>query len=252
MSRVWIAASAEDERELTACDVRSVVPAGGACDDVGDAYLFDAPSDGRHATLNARAAADAAGIVLPFQGVDRAAELLAAGVRRVLLGEAALTDGKQVAALVARFGAGRVGVHVPARRFEVSWSFETASNADFKVLAPSLPAPAWEVLRADGARTGTHALWWIGEMLKLGAAEVLLRVDIADDADLNLCAECVERFRERLWIGPLTNQVMAFGDWVRYGHARQLALPPALYARERAASARRSTADGKPIAERVG
>jgi hypothetical protein len=251
MSRMWVA-TADDDRDAVACDVRCVVPPGGACDDVRDAYLIDGSGAGNRATLDLRAARDAAGIVLPGQDPARAAELLAAGARRVLLGEAALAERSLLAALSAKFGADRVGLHVPARRFEVSWSFETESNADFKVVTPSLAAPAWEVLRADGARTGTQALWWIAEMLKLGAAEVLLRVDIADDADLNLCAECVERFGRRAWIGPLTNHVSAFGDWIRYGQARQLALPSALYARERAASARRAPADGTLIRETAG
>jgi hypothetical protein len=92
-------------------------------------------------------------------------------------------------------------------------------------------------LRADGETTGTHALWWIGEMLMIGASEALLRVDVRDDADLNLCAECVERFAERVWIGPLTDEAPMLGDWVRYGHARRLALPPALFARAAAVDA---------------
>jgi len=39
-------------------------------------------------------------------------------------------------------------------------------------------------------------------MMKLGASEALLRVDIGDDADLNLCADCSERFGDGVWIGP--------------------------------------------------
>jgi hypothetical protein len=213
------------------CGLRCLAPAGSVPDDARDAYLIDG------LTLDAARLATAAGIVLPREGVARATELLAAGARRVLLGEAALVDASIVAALAATFGGERVGVYVPARRFEVSWSFDTRSNADFRVLTPSLGAPAWEVLRADGTQTGTQAFWWIGEMLKLGASEVLLCVDIRDDTDLNLCADGVERLGDRFWIGPLADPAPALDEWRRYGHARQLALPPLLYARAIAAEA---------------
>jgi hypothetical protein len=207
------------------CVLRCVGPAAGSSVDPRDAYLFDDRGGGRaDGSMLA-----CAGVVLTTQGAVRAAELLEAGVRRVLLGEAALADSSIVQALAGKYGAERVGLDVPARRIEVSWSFETVSNADFKVLAPSVGAPAWEILRADGTRTGTQALWWIGEMMKLGAGFALLRVDISDDADLNLCADCVERFGERAWIGPLADGVLALEEWVHYGHARQLALPPAAH-----------------------
>lgn len=206
------------------CEIRCLAPAGDVPDNVRDAYLIDGPA------LDAAALTAAAGIVLPRDGATRATELLAAGARRVLLGESALLDSSIVAALAATFGGKRVGVYLPASRMEVSWSFDTVSNADFKVLTPSVGAPAWEALRADGTRTGTQALWWIGEMLKLGASEVLLRVDLHDDADLNLCADCVEQFGDRFWIGPLANAAPRLDEWIRYGHARQLALLPPLYA----------------------
>lgn len=172
----------------------------------------------------------AAGIVLPTGGTGRAAALLAAGARCVLLGEAALRDSAVVTALAGEFGEGRVGVFAPARRLAVRWSFDTVSNADFKVVSPSLAAPAWEVLLADGTGTGTHAPWWIERMLALGAAQALLRVDIGDDADLNLCADCVERFGDRLWIGPLADSAPDIAEWIAFGHARRLALPPSLMA----------------------
>ena len=226
------------------CGLRCLAPAGSVPDDARDAYLIDGP------TLGAARLATAAGIVLPWEGVARATELLAVGARRVLLGDAALVDASTVAALAATFGGERVGVYVPARRFEVSWSFDTSSNADFRVLTPSLGAPAWEVLRADGTPTGTQAFWWIGEMLARGASEVLLCVDIRDDADLNLCADGVERFGDRFWIGPLADPAPVLDEWRRYGHARQLALSPLLYARAIAVEAdvpASATEDAMPV-----
>lgn len=214
---------------ISGCEIRCLAPAGGAPDDARDAYLFD------DSALDVAAVAAAAGIVLPVQGAARATKLLASGARRVLLGEAALIDSSIVATLAATFGGERVGVYVPARRLEVNWSFDTVSNADFKVMRPSVCAPAWEALRADGTRTGAQALWWIDEMMKQGASEALLRIDIRDDADLNLCADCVERFGDRVWIGPLDDDAPALDDWIRYGHARRLALSPALYAQAIAA-----------------
>ena len=207
------------------CTIRCLAPAGGAPAIARDAYLIDDPA------LDVGTILGAAGIVLPREGAARATALLAAGARRVLLGEAALLDSSIVAALAATFGGERIGVYVPACRLEISWSFDTTSNADFKVLTPSMGAPTWEALRADGTRTGTQVLWWVGEMLKQGASEALVCVDIRDDADLNLCADCVEQFGDRIWIGPLTDAEPALDEWVRYGHLRQLALPPALHAR---------------------
>lgn len=227
MRRVRIPGPEGTEHQPLTCVLRCLGAAAGGNVDPRDAYLFDDRGGGRADN----AMLESAGVVLPIQGAARAAELLASGVRRVLLGEAALADDSIVPGLAGRFGADRVGLYVPARRIEVSWSFETVSNADFKVLAPSVAAPAWEVLRSDGTRTGTQALWWIGEMVKLGASSVLLRVDIDDDADLNLCADCFERFGERVWIGPLASNVRAFEEWVHYGHARQFALPPAAFGR---------------------
>jgi hypothetical protein len=218
------AAQVPDYREITGCEIRCLALAGEMPDDVRGAYLIDGSA------LDAAALAAAAGIVLPRDGATRATELLNAGARRVLLGEAALLDSAVVAALATQFGGERIGVYVPASRMEVSWSFDTDSNADFKVMTPSVCAPAWEALRADGTRTGTRVLWWIGEMLKQGASEALIRIDIQDDADLNLCAECIEEFGDRLWIGPLAAAAPPLDEWIRYGHALQLALCPSLYA----------------------
>jgi hypothetical protein len=223
-TKVTPTATDADSDALAGCALRCVAE-GEAPAAADESYLFDDPA------LDAARLAAAAGIVLPRAGTGRAAALLAAGARRVLVGEAALLDGSIVSALAATFGGERVGVHVPGRRFEVTWSFDASSNADFKVMTPSLGAPAWEVLRADGTPTGTQALWWIDAMFGLGASEALLRVDIRDDADLELCAECVERFGDRVWLGPRMDPAPALADWVRLGRVRRLALPPALYAR---------------------
>lgn len=237
MSRGAIALPAQERRAYAACEVRCLVSSTAGAWPDGDGYLLDSSSRAAAETEPDRGARldRAAGVVLAANGAERAAALLAAGARRVLLGEAALDDRTLVGRLAASFGPERVGVYVPARRLEVSWSFDTSSNADFKVLTPSVGAPAWEVLRADGTRTGIQALWWLDEMLKAGAGEALLRVDIEDDADLNLCADCVERFGTRVWIGPLDASTPRLHDWARYGHATRYALPAALYAQVHAA-----------------
>lgn len=163
-------------------------------------------------------------IVLPTQDEPRARALLEMGAPRVYLGEAALVDSELVARLVAHYGSDRIGVYAPCRRMEVSWSLETKSNADFKVVTPSICEPTWEILLADGSGTGTHASWWIGAMLELGAGSVLVRVDIADDSDLNICAGLGEAHGDRLWLAPLTQAHHRFEDWVRWGKATQLAV----------------------------
>lgn len=166
-----------------------------------------------------------AAIALLREPEARAEALLAAGAACVLLGEAALLDSGVVERLAGRYGPGRIGVYVPARRLAVSWSFDTTSNADFKVVTPSVCEPAWEVLRADGSGSGAYAGWWIGEMVKRGAGLVLVQVDIEDDADLNLCAGLVEDLGERLWLGPLTDPAPRLDEWTTYGRLGQLALP---------------------------
>lgn len=164
------------------------------------------------------------GVLLPSEGERRAAELLAAGVPCVLLGEAALRDSSAIERLAGGFGEGRVGVYVPAKRMRVSWSLDPRSNADFKVMTPSVCEPCWEVLTHEGERTGTIASWWIGEMFARGASVALVRADIRDDADLDICARLVEQCGERLWIGPLEDEAPGIADWVAYGKATQLVL----------------------------
>lgn len=176
-----------------------------------------------------------------------AARLLQAGARKVFLGEAALHDSSVVTRLVHGFGSARVGLHVPVQRQSVSWSFETESNEDFNVVTPSLCEPVWEVLKANGEPTGVRAAQWIDAMLQHGAGSVLLRVDIADDIDLNLCAGLVETVGERLWVAPLTDTPFALADWINFGQVTQLALPTALYHR-RHTLLQRATPPSTPIA----
>ncbi|CAI09799.1 hypothetical protein ebA6422 [Aromatoleum aromaticum EbN1] len=191
-----------------------------------DAEVFVIDGDAVGARL-----ASAVAIILPAEGEARASELLAAGARRVLLGEAALRDAELVPRLVARFGAERIGVFVPARRMEVAWSFDMVSNADFRVVTPSLCEAGWEILRADDSATDIRANWWLGEMKKRGVSIALVQVDIVDDTDLNLCAGLVEDLGERLWIAPRRQSEPALADWVAYGKAAQIALSPSLFAR---------------------
>jgi hypothetical protein len=190
----------------------------------GDQFVFDGPAI---ETCLERCAA----VILSDGDEQRAVALLEAGVPMVLLGEAALRDSEVVSRLAARFGSARIGLQVPVRRLAVDWSFETVSNADFKVVTPSICAPTWEVLFADGSGSGTHADWWIGQMLERGAQCVLLRADIDSDDDLNLCAGLQEDLGERLWVAPLTRDEPAIAAWVEFGQVRQLALPPELFDR---------------------
>lgn len=174
-------------------------------------------------------AASCAGIILSNGSEARAESLLTAGAKQVLIGEAALLDSGSIERLVGKYGKERVGLYVPVRNLAVDWSFETISNADFKVVTPSLCEPTWEVLRADGSGTGTHAGWWINQMVDLGAQTVLLHVDIENDVDLNLCAGLVEKLGEQLWVAPRTSCTPPLAEWIAFGQVRQLALPADLY-----------------------
>ncbi len=169
--------------------------------------------------------ADCAGIILVDGDESRADSLLAAGARRVFLGQAALLDSTVVDRLVARYGGERIGIYAPVRRQAVSWAFETVSNADFKVVSPSFCEPGWEVLKADGTPTGTLAGWWLGALRDQGVRHFLVAVDICDDTDLNICAGMVEDFGECLWLAPLHDPAPPWADWVAFGRCRQLAFP---------------------------
>ena len=168
-------------------------------------------------------------VVLRAAGRERARQLTARGAARVVLGEAALLDSSLIETLSKELGAERVGVWVPAQRLEVSWALDITSNADFRCVTPSSAKPAWEVLKSDGSRSGTEAGWWLGQMLERGASLALLGADIADDNDLNLCAELVERFGSRLWLTPLKNPQADLLPWIRYGQARNLVIPAIEY-----------------------
>lgn len=174
---------------------------------------------------------DGSTMILRHGDEARAAALLEAGARQVLLGEAVLSDADLPLRLAARFAPDRVGLFVPARRMAVSWSFDTVSNADFRVVTPSLCEPGWEILRADGRATGIRVDWWLGEMKKRGISTALVQVDILDDTDLNLCAGLVEDLGEGLWIAPGGQAEPALTDWVRYGKATRIALSPAVFER---------------------
>lgn len=183
-----------------------------------DDFVFDAPG--------VEAVADAcAGIVLAQGDEQRATTLLNIGAPLVFLGEAALRDSNAVARLVAAHGGERIGVYAPVERQTVSWGFDTVSNADFRTVTPSHCEPAWEVLLADGSPTGTLVAWWLTALRDLGATQFLVRVDIHDDVDLNLCADLVERFSDTLWLEPVAGGEVPLADWIRYGQARRLALP---------------------------
>lgn len=173
-------------------------------------------------------------VVLSGESEAMATTLLNAGAKKVFLGEAALFDSTVVSRLVHAFGSERIGLLVPVQRQSVSWSFETESNEDFNVVTPSLCEPVWEVLKANGEFSGVRAASWINAMLQHGVGTVLLRADIGDDTDLNLCAGLVETVGEKLWVAPLTDIAPPIADWISFGQVTQLALPVALYHRRHA------------------
>lgn len=170
-------------------------------------------------------------VVLDGEAEATVMALLSAGARRVFVGEAALQDGSLVPRLLRRYGSTQIGLHVPVRRQSVNWTFDAESNADFSVVTPSLCEPAWELLKANAEPSGILAKKWIEKMLENGVESVLLRVDMADDADLNLCADMVEMFGSKLWLAPLSDPAPKIADWIRYGQVTQIALPSALYHR---------------------
>jgi hypothetical protein len=165
------------------------------------------------------------GVILPDQNESRARGLLEMEVPTVFLGEAALQDSELVERLARQYGPERIGVYLPVRRLEVSWRLETESNADFKTFSPSHCEPAWEILLADGSRTGTLAAWWLQAMFERGAGSAMIRTDIEDDTDLNICAGLTELHADRLWFAPMTAGANHYADWLRWGKVARLAVP---------------------------
>lgn len=168
-------------------------------------------------------------IVLPTRGAPRAGELLAAGAARVLLADAVLTDSSLLGRVAREFGSDRVGVWVPVRQTQVSWSLDAVSNADFKCMTPSVGAISWEVLKSDMTPSGTEAGWWIEQMCALGASVVLIGADLEDGRDLDISADLVERFGKRLWLSPLARTETDLQPWVRFGKISQLVIPRSDY-----------------------
>ena len=89
-------------------------------------------------------------IVLERGTEARAVELLTLGAERVLLADAALQDSGAVGRLVQQYGAERIGVWLPVKKRDVSWTLDCVSNADFRCLTPSVGKAGWEVLMSDG------------------------------------------------------------------------------------------------------
>jgi hypothetical protein len=202
-----------DERtNVTVCSLD-----GSACEQLPDFLIDDGVWSGEVSGLR--------GVVLPRQDEARARHWLDAGAACVYLGEAALLDGDLVGRLSADYGAARIGVYLPLCRMEVSWSLETVSNADFRVVTPSVCEPAWEILRADRGPSGTLASWWLQAMFERGATSAILRVDIADDTDLNICATLIEAHGERLWFAPWQTATNDFIEWTTWGKVARLAVP---------------------------
>lgn len=209
--------------QKSALALRCWLPFDGGCEIGEDDFVLDGAGVETIASLSA-------GVILVDGDEGRATTLLAAGAPCVFVGEAALADSTVIDRLTAAHGTDRVGIYAPLRRQSISWAFETVSNADFKTVTPSHCEPAWEVLRADGTGTSTLASWWLAAMRDAGASRFLVRVDIADDTDLNLCAGLVEELGDALWIGPLADLAPRLAEWVDYGQCRQIVLADAVYA----------------------
>ena len=188
----------------------------------------------------------------PVGGEAGIRAILDAGTQDVFIGEDALLDGALVEKLVTEYGSGRIGLHVPVRRMQVSWSMDIDSNADFRVMTPSVCEPCWEILRADGTRSGTHAAWWIGEMFRLGATDALIQADIEDDVDLNILAGLTERWGDRLWLAPLNETNPDLESWVNLGGAARLAVPDAIYQNSPYLTALRSAPESGTANEDIG
>lgn len=163
-------------------------------------------------------------IILEQGDEARATELLMLGAGRVLLADAALLDSAVIGRLAQQFGSERIGIYLPTKKMEVSWAIDYISNEDFNCITPSYGKASWVVLKSDGSETGTDVAWWVAQMLELGATSVLIGIDM-HDGDLNICADLVENYGDKLWFTTLHQPDADFEPWVRYGQVRQLLLP---------------------------
>ncbi len=164
-------------------------------------------------------------VVTPMGGRERIDELLAAGACKVLIGEAALLDSELVKEMVEKHRAERIGIWLPVRRTSANWSLDSESNADFTFVAITTPLPRWMVRRADGSLTDVDALWWAGEMMKLGSLSVVVSVSEPHDDDLLSCAEMSEIAADNFWLDTATTDIEELRFWVKYGHAQWLVMP---------------------------
>jgi hypothetical protein len=176
------------------------------------------------------AALAACQVVLPIGGLERARLLLSAGCPTVFIGAAALADASIVGHLAKEFGSARLGVFVRTRRMSVSWTIDRVSNADFKCITPSLCEPSWEILDGQGAPTGTLAGWWLAEMARLGAGNILIHTAIDDDQDLNICATLIEKLGERTLISLAESDTCPLRALVELAGVRRFVLPPNRFA----------------------
>ncbi|MBU0621829.1 MAG: hypothetical protein KJ795_08265 [Gammaproteobacteria bacterium] len=154
-----------------------------------------------------------------------AANLLARGAERVLLGELALRDSGAVQRLSEQYGSEHIGVWLAAVKSGNSWAMaDEAPNAGFKCMYPSRAVPGWEMLDGAGATTSTDSEWWLQQMFELGATMALVCMDIHDD-DLNICAGLNIAHEGKIWFTPLREPDIDLEPWVRWGKVRQLLLP---------------------------
>lgn len=176
----------------------------------------------------------ATGVVAVQADEARLVELLEQGAARVFIGDAVLADPDVIDRLARRYGGSRLGVYARVRRMANHWSFDTVSNADFRIVSPSVCEPAWEVLHSSGEVGITQAQHWLERMARRGAHMVLVQADVRDDSDLNLCAGLVELFGDAVCFAPADDENPRLDEWVRYGQVRRIALPLALYRRREA------------------
>lgn len=156
---------------------------------------------------------------------ERIEALLVAGAAQVLLGDSGLQDESLLKEALAAHGAEKIGIWMSVRRAQTSWGLDTASNADFSVVAVTNPMPRWVLTAADGSATDVDAICWAEQMVAAGCSTVLVSVLQPEDEDLLACAEMAESLGDRFWLDAGSTDVEELRFWRRYGQVSRLVLP---------------------------
>ncbi len=164
-------------------------------------------------------------VVSPTADRTKIRTLFTKGARQVLIGESVLVDKYLLQDMIKQYGKEKIGIWLPVRLTQRSWTLDRKSNVDFSFVSVSNPLPRWIVLKANGDMTDVDALTWVSEILKAGCSSIMVSIDEPQDEDLLACAEMSEIAGNKFWLNTDSSDIEEIRFWVQYGHVLQLVVP---------------------------